>query len=190
MRYLKGLKENKLEGVLEEEHVHAGDVFYVPAGTVHSLRAGLLVAEIQESSDVTYRIYDWNRPGMDGKPRQLHIEAALKALKFDESRMEPGDEKAGRVAYSRVANMTNPVLETPHFCVNYLPLMQGIEKDFSNLDSFVAYLCCKGGAVIKVDGKSVEIRQGELVLVPAICEIVDIYPDSLGCELIETYMPQ
>ena len=68
--------------------------------------------------------------------------------------------------------------------------MQGIEKDFSNLDSFVAYLCCKGAAVMKVDGKSVEIRQGELVLVPAICEIVDIYPDSLGCELLEAYMPQ
>ena len=154
------------------------------------MRAGLLVAEIQESSDVTYRIYDWNRPGLDGKPRRLHVEAALKALKFDESRMEPGDEKAGRVAYGHVANMTNPVLETPHFCVNYLPLMQGIEKDFSNLDSFVSYLCTKGQAVMKVDGKSVEIRQGELILVPAVCEIVDIYPDSLGCELLEAYMPQ
>ncbi len=190
MRYLKSLKENKLESVLEQEHAHAGDVFYIPAGTVHTLGAGLLVAEIQESSDVTYRIYDWDRPGLDGKPRKLHVEAALKALKFDESQMEPGDEKAGRVAYAHVANMTNPLLETPHFCVNYLPLMQGIEKDFSNLDSFVAYLCCKGAAVMKVDGKSVEIRQGELVLVPAICEIVDIYPDSLGCELLEAYMPQ
>ena len=133
MKYLKSLKENRLESVLEQVHAHAGDVFYVPAGTVHALRAGLLVAEIQESSDVTYRIYDWNRPGLDGKPRRLHVEAALKALKFDESRMESG---------------------------------------------------------MKVDGKSVEIRQGELILVPAVCEIVDIYPDSLGCELLEAYMPQ
>lgn len=189
MKYLKSLKENKLESVLLQEPVRPGDVFHIPAGTVHSIRSGILLAEIQESSDITYRIYDWNRPGLDGKPRKLHVEAALKALKFDE-RQSSGEEKAGRVMYGRVSNMTNPVLDTPHFCANYLPLVQGVEKDFSALDSFVVYLCLKGGGVLKVDGKSVEIRQGELVLVPAVCEIVDIYPDSRGCELLEVYMPQ
>ncbi|MDE7101301.1 MAG: mannose-6-phosphate isomerase, partial [Bacteroidales bacterium] len=94
----------------------------------------------------------------------------------------------GRSDYHAHANTTTPLVDTPYFQTNYLPLMQGIEKDFTGLDSFVVYMCAKGAAVIKADGKTVEIKQGELVLIPAMCEIVDIYPDTLGCELLETYM--
>ncbi|MDE6493952.1 MAG: class I mannose-6-phosphate isomerase [Bacteroidales bacterium] len=189
MKYLKALKEDRLEEVLNEEPVDTGDMFYVPAGTVHALRSGILLAEIQQSSDLTYRIYDWHRNGMDGKPRQLHIEQALKALRFEDS-PSAGDKRQmqGRLRYGRVLNTSNTIVEAPHFQVNYLPLTQGIEKDFTGLDSFVVYLCSGGGAVLKADGKAVEIKQGELVLVPAVCEIVDIYPDTCGCELLETYI--
>lgn len=186
MRYLKALQENRVESVLKPEPVSPGDIFYIPAGTVHAIGKGILLAEIQQSSDLTYRIYDWNRPGLDGKPRKLHVEQALKALRFSDK--EFPDTAPGRIEYCRHANATNPVLDTPHFQVNYLPLTQGIEKDFTGLDSFVVYMCSKGAAVLKADGKAVEIRQGELVLVPAVCDIVDIFPDTLGCELLETYM--
>lgn len=186
MRYLKALQENKLESVLQTVPVHAGDVFHIPAGTVHSIGKGILLAEIQQSSDITYRLYDWNRPGMDGKPRELHLEQALKALRFSEKEYPHGGP--GRSDYHAHANTTTPLVDTPWFQTNYLPLMQGIEKDFTGLDSFVVYMCAKGAAVIKADGKAVEIKQGELVLIPAMCEIVDIYPDTLGCELLETYM--
>lgn len=188
MKYLKALTENKLAEVLERHEVRDGDLFYIPAGTVHSIGRGILLAEIQQSSDITYRIHDWNRVGLDGKPRRLHLEASLKALKFADMLRDSDDVPAGEVAYSRVENTTNPMLDTPHFQVNYLPLTQAVEKDFTGLDSFVVYLCTRGKAVIKVDGMSVDLRYGELVLVPACCRIVDIYPDTLGCELLETFM--
>lgn len=189
MKYLKSLQEGKLEQVLHRESVREGDLFYIPAGTVHSIGAGILLAEIQQSSDLTYRIYDWNRMGLDGKPRQLHLEQSLKAIRFPgDPRTDKLDAEAGRTLYGKVENMTNAMLDTPHFQVNYLPLTQGIEKDFNGLDSFVAYLCTRGGGVLKADGMAVEIRQGELVLVPAVCAIVDLYPDTTGCELLETYL--
>lgn len=191
MKYLKALKEGKIEDVLHQEEATRGDVFHIPAGTVHALRAGILLAEIQQSSDTTYRIYDWNRMGTDGKPRQLHVEQALKALDFGDG---PQGRKpvleAGKIPYARVLNTSNPMLDTPHFRVNYLPLNQGVEKDFTGTDSFVAYLCSAGGGVLKADGKAVEIKQGELVLVPACCNIVDLYPDTCGMELLETYLSE
>ncbi len=189
MRYLKALKEDRIGDVLRQEEAFEGDVFHVPAGTVHALRAGILLAEIQQSSDITYRIYDWNRTGLDGKPRQLHVEQALKALDFgDGPQGRKNGGEAGKTRYGRVLNTTNPMLDTPHFQVNYLPLNQGVEKDFTGMDSFVVYLCSAGGGVLKADGKAVEIRQGELVLVPACCDIVDLFPDTCGMELLETYI--
>ncbi|MDE5575213.1 MAG: class I mannose-6-phosphate isomerase, partial [Bacteroidales bacterium] len=191
MKYLKALKEGKIEDILHQEEANRGDLFHIPAGTVHALRAGILLAEIQQSSDTTYRIYDWNRMDSDGKPRQLHVEQALKALDFGDG---PQGRKplveVGKMPYSRVLNTSNPMLDTPHFRVNYLPLNQGVEKDFTGTDSFVAYLCSAGGGVLKADGKAVEIKQGELVLVPACCNIVDLYPDTCGMELLETYLPE
>ena len=191
MKYLKALKEGKIEDILHQEEVSRGDLFHIPAGTVHALRAGILLAEIQQSSDTTYRIYDWNRMGTDGKPRQLHVEQALKALGFGDGPQgrKPAVE-AGKIPYSRVLNTSNLMLDTPHFRVNYLPLNQGVEKDFTGTDSFVAYLCSAGGGVLKADGKAVEIKQGELVLVPACCNIVDLYPDTCGMELLETYLSE
>lgn len=190
-RYLKALKDGKIEEVLQREAANRGDLFYIPAGTVHSLGTGLLMAEIQQSSDITYRIYDWNRLGLDGKPRALHIEQALKALDFGEdSQGRRTARECGKILYGRTENTTNPMLDTPHFQVNYLPLTQGVEKDFTGTDSFVVYLCCAGGGVIKADGKAVEIKQGELVLIPACCDIVDLFPDTCGMELLETYLPE
>lgn len=188
MKYLKALSENRLGETLRWHEVREGDLFYIPAGTVHAIGKGILLAEIQQSSDVTYRIHDWNRVGLDGKPRRLHLEDSLKALKFADMLKDSTDVPAGEVHYSRVENTTNPMLDTPHFQVNYLPLTQAVEKDFTGMDSFVVYLCTRGGAILKVDGMAVEIRYGELVLVPACCNIVDIYPDTTGCELLETFM--
>lgn len=190
-RYLKALKDGKIEEVLQREAVNRGDLFYIPAGTVHSLGTGLLMAEIQQSSDITYRIYDWNRLGLDGKPRALHIEQALRALDFGEDAQGRKTAKeSGKILYGRTENTTNPMLDTPHFQVNYLPLTQGVEKDFTGMDSFVVYLCSAGGGVIKADGKAVEIKQGELVLIPACCDLVDLFPDTSGMELLETYLPE
>ena len=186
MRYLKALQEERFEQVLQGYPVRGGDVFNIPAGTVHAIGEGILLAEIQQSSDLTYRIYDWNRPGLDGKPRALHQKDALKALRFAAKEF-PGTPP-GPVDYSRVPDMTNPVLDTPHFQVGYLRLERGVEKDFSGLDSFVVYMCCSGSALLRADGQTVGMRQGEVVLLPALCQVVDILPGTGGCELIETFM--
>ncbi|MEG1499175.1 MAG: type I phosphomannose isomerase catalytic subunit [Bacteroidales bacterium] len=192
MQYLKALEKGDLEKVLLRQKVEKGGAFYIPAGTVHALGKGLLLAEIQQCSDITYRIYDWNRKDAEGKSRELHTELALQALRFEGDRLtkELADTivDAGRILYGRGKNRTNEILNTPYFQVNYLCLDSGIEKDFSELDSFVVYLCLKGKAVLKADSKVVEISQGELVLIPAICNVLAFYPDTLGCELLETYI--
>lgn len=183
-KVLKAISEHKEESVLKRCKPSKGDLFYVPAGTIHSIEEGLLLAEIQQCSDITFRIYDWNRQ-LDGKnPRDLHIEEALDAIDFSK------ESDAGLVSYGKRENVSNSMLNTDFFTINYLNLTQGIEKDFSEIDSFVVYLCTKGNAVLKADDKLVEIGLGELILIPASNSILNIFPDTTGCVLVETYMAQ
>lgn len=211
--YERALRDHRIERVLQSCPVQEGEAYYLPAGTVHALGAGLLVAEIQQSSDITYRIYDWDRKDSNGKERQLHIEEAMDALVFpgDPERPEGGKEpghghchcghdhpehdharcepEAGSIFYRRQLNRTQTLVDGPHFHTGYLGLTSGMEKDLSDIDSFVVYLCTAGQAVLKADGQVVEIGMGELVLLPACTERVALYPDVKGCELLEVYMP-
>lgn len=210
--YLKALQAHRIERVLQSYPVREGEVYYLPAGTVHALGAGLLVAEIQQSSDITYRIHDWDRKDSQGKERQLHIVEAMDALVFPAEDGQGHDHcgcghdhahghehghahddcdcgQAGPVPYRRQLNRTQTLVDGPHFHTGYLGLTAGIEKDLSDIDSFVVYMCTAGQAVLKADGQVVEIGMGELVLLPACTRQVSLYPDVKGCELLEVYMP-
>lgn len=189
--YLKAFSEHRIERVLQSYQAKEGDVFFIPSGTVHALGSGLLVAEIQQSSDITYRIHDWDRKDEDGKERTLHTEKALEALRFsDKNSIDKDGRCAGLVHYHPQANQTQTLVECEHFCVNHLCLNQGLEKDFMDLDSFVVYMCIAGQAVIKTDQQIVEIGAREVVLLPACIGKASVFPDSSGCELLETYIPQ
>ncbi len=215
--YLKALQEHRIERVLRAYPVQEGEAYYIPAGTVHALGAGLLVAEIQQSSDTTYRIYDWDRKDANGKERKLHIVEAMEALVFpaesegcdcahahhdhahgehcgcghdhDHHECDCDETPAGPIHYHPQKNRTQTLIHSPHFCTGCLSLTSGMEKDFSDIDSFVIYLCTAGQAVLKADEQVVEIGMGELVLLPACTNKVSLYPDVQGCELLEVYMP-
>lgn len=178
--YQKALNMGGLERLLHVEHPQPGDVFFIPAGRVHALGSGLLLAEIQQSSDCTYRIYDYNRKGDDGKLRQLHTAEALKAIDFSEL-------KDGKAHYNQKVDATNTLVECPYFTTNLIPLTKPMRKDFSELDSFVIYLCTQGIAAVKTMGCITPLHAGECLLVPATAEIVDLFSQG-PAQLLEVYI--
>ena len=178
--YQQFLSLGKLEDILHIEKPESGDVFFIPAGRVHALGKGLLLAEIQQSSDTTYRIYDYNRPDADGKLRQLHTAEALDAIDF-----RPTAD--GRTHYSYRPNATATLVECPYFTTNLIVLDKPMRKDFTHLDSFVIYLCTDGIAAIKALGTICPIHAGECVLVPAIADQVELFSEGTA-KLLEVYV--
>jgi mannose-6-phosphate isomerase len=168
--YLRHLENKSLPDVMNFERVAAGDVFYMPAGRVHALGPGVLLAEIQETSDTTYRIYDWDRLDEQGNSRELHIDQALEAIDF-----ELHDNY--RTDYREVAEQSVPLLSCEHFSTKLVSLEKhALEKDYGALDSFVALLCTEGKAIILDQTGQYDLAAGELILIPAITEKIIISP--------------
>ena len=178
--YQQFLNLGKLESLLHIEKPVQGDVFFIPAGRVHALGKGLLLAEIQQSSDTTYRIYDYNRPDADGKLRQLHTAEALDAIDFRVT-------ADGRTHYNYRKNSTVQIAQCPYFTTNLIAMDKPMRKDFSQLDSFVIYLCTEGIAAVKTLETICPIHAGECVLVPAVAEMVELYCEG-DAKLLEIYV--
>ena len=180
--YLKHLTNNSIKDTLNSEHVEAGDVFFIPAGRVHATGAGILFAEIQQTSDITYRIFDWNRVDKDGKARELHTDLAVDAIDFkvyDNYKTE----------YNKLPNQSNLVATCDYFTTNFLSLNKTIEKDYLDIDSFVIYICLEGSfSIISEDGKRTVVDKGETVLMPAIINNVTLEP-ATPCNILEVYIP-
>lgn len=181
--YLKHLENKSLRDILNVEKVSKGDVFFIPAGRVHALGPGTFLAEIQQTSDTTYRIYDWDRVDKDGKTRELHVEEALDAIDFNVY----DDYKS---KYEAKENGTANLVKSPFFTTNLIKLDTALAKDYSELDSFVIYVCVKGSVTVVHDGTTelkVNISQGEALLIPALLDRVDIIP-SVSSEILEVYI--
>jgi mannose-6-phosphate isomerase len=182
-QYEEKVAEGRMLSLFKEHDVADGDVYYIPAGTVHALRSGLLLAEIQETSDLTFRIYDWDRVDGQGQSRELHKEEALRAIKFD-------GVDSGKVRYASRENAVNSMIHSPFFQTNYLTLNAPLVRDFSDTDSFVVYICSDGSGVVQARGaEALPIVKGEVVLVPAVFDEVVITPDDKNKIIIlETYL--
>ena len=168
--YLKYLNEKKLENILMKHEVTEGDVFFIPAGRVHAIGKGILLAEIQQASDVTYRIYDFDRKDKDGNTRELHTELALDAIDY-----EYYDDL--RTDYPREMNKTVNLVSCKYFNTNLLEFDLVIEKDFYHLDSFLIYMCTDGEFEICYgQGDCVNVKKGETVLVPAELRTIKLNP--------------
>lgn len=179
--YLKHLKNKTLMDILHAEEVENGDVFYQPAGRVHAIGKGVLLAEIQQSSDVTYRIYDYDRKDDEGNTRELHTEQALDAIDF---KAYP----EYKTKYDDKLNETSQVVESPYFNTNLLHLNTPFSKDYEELDSFVIHTCVEGRfALIYNDVEKVSLKQGEAVLIPAMMGKVTMIPDG-EVKILESYM--
>ncbi len=177
--YIKQLEEGKITEVLNFEKVQKGDAFFINTGKVHAIGAGVLLAEIQQTSDITYRIYDWDRKDAEGNSRELHTALAIDAIDFEK-------KDDFRLNYDSVRNESANIASCEYFTTNFLPVEGQVEKDYSNLDSFVIYMCVSGKAEIAVNGNSEVIEQGQTVLVPAKNKEVSI--SSKNAELLEVFI--
>lgn len=179
--YLTALHNKTLPTLLNTEKVKKGDCFFIPAGTVHAICKGCYIAEIQQTSDITYRIYDYDRRDKNGNLRELHTELATDVIQFSE-------QKQHRIPYHRHENHTEELVNCHYFTTNYLKFDKEIEKDYINLDSFVIYMCLEGNFTLVYDvDKSVKVKKGETVLVPAILKNLFLIPEK-EAELLEIYI--
>jgi mannose-6-phosphate isomerase len=177
--YLKSLEEKKLKDILNVYKAKAGEVFYIPAGQVHAIGAGVTLCEIQQASDVTYRIYDWDRPGSDGRFRKLHTEEALDVIDFS--------ERDNRVHYNIGQNTPSELVRSPYFTTRFLQFDKSLELDYYLVDSFVVYICLDGGFNLLYPGGKLKVSKGESVLLPALINSVTLEPEG-DSRLLECYV--
>ena len=179
--YVSRVENNSLMDVLQKYRVKAGDVFFLPAGRVHAIGAGCFIAEIQQTSDITYRIYDYNRKDSNGNERELHTELAKDAIDYT-------SHPDYQTHYTPAINKALKLVQCQYFTTNLLELTTTKTRDIAALDSFIIYICIAGKAVLKDDkGNVLPVNQGQTVLIPAETSHISIdpQPDSV---FLETYI--
>lgn len=181
--YQKRVEDGSITDVLADHQVKAGDVFYLPAGRVHAICGGILLAEVQQSSDVTYRIFDYNRLGMDGKPRELHTELAAKALDYN-------IEANYRTEYSESENKAVQIMDTPYFDVRIMEINKSFHRDLLKYDSFIITMCIEGDCKIHVrsTGDEILLKEGNSTLIPAAIADVNIIPQGNKSRILDAYI--
>jgi mannose-6-phosphate isomerase len=178
--YLDKLNSGHIMDILNKEDVKAGDVFFLPAGRVHTIGKGLLIAEIQQTSDITYRIYDFDRVDDKGNKRELHTQEALAAIDYHYY----GEYKT---KYQPEKNETVELVKCPYFTTNVLDFSESTSKDYSNLDSFVIHVCVAGDYVLMADGKEYPVKMGESILLPKTIDAVELKTTN-GFKILESYI--
>lgn len=179
--YVERVKNNTFMDVLQRYDVAEGDVFFLPAGRVHAIGAGCFIAEIQQTSNITYRIYDYNRKDANGNTRELHTELAKDAIDYT---VYPDY----RTHYKAHTNATIELAACKYFTTNLLDIDVTMTRDFSELDSFVVYICMGGSATLQDNkGNKLQIHQGQTVLIPADTTSVTLIPTP-SAKFMETYI--
>lgn len=180
--YAAKIEDNTITDVLHDYDVQAGDVFFLPAGRIHSIGTGCFIAEIQQTSDITYRIYDFGRKGLDGKPRELHTELSKAAIDYT---VQPDY----RTEYKEEKNTENVLVDCTYFTTSLYNLDKAFVKDLSGTDSFLAVICIDGGGRLSDSkGNTVSLKQGETVLVPADTSEVTFAPAGGGMKILTSYV--
>lgn len=156
--YLKNLESKTILSSLDTKAVQKGDVFFLETGTVHAIGAGTVIAEIQQTSDITYRIYDFDRVDSNGNARELHVDLALDAINYD---VVDAEKK-----YSKVSNTSNEVVHCSYFTTNFIPLTEKIAVS-KNKESFTVYMCVEGAFTLIYKGETYQYKVGDTVLIPA-----------------------
>lgn len=156
--YLENLKNKTLFSILDDVKVKEGDVFFLETGTVHAIGAGLVVAEIQQTSDITYRIYDFDRIDANGNSRELHIDMAQDAINYNKIETQK--------KYNKTSNKSNTIIDCPYFTTNFIPLEGKVDMNKTGR-SFTVYMCVDGNFEIEIDGAKFQYRKGDTVLIPA-----------------------
>ena len=174
--YVKSIEEGTLTDLMNYETVGEGDTFFINTGKIHAIGAGVLLAEIQQTSDITYRVFDFNRRDKEGNLRELHTSLAVDAIDYEK-------KDDFKVDYPRKKGQVNAMVNCPYFKTNFIELENPMKQDLTERDSFTIYMCVGGSATINNDWGSAPIKKGETVLVSASSSYVDI--DTQGSKLLE-----
>lgn len=174
--YLKHLHDNTLVSILDDVKAKSGDVFFLETGTVHAIGAGLVVAEIQQTSDITYRLYDFDRVDAQGNKRELHVDLALDAINYNKVDTQK--------KYDSKINTSNVVVDCPYFTTNFIPLEDKVEVSKS-VETFTVYMCIEGSFEIEYDGFKQAYKKGDTVLVPA---AINAFVLSGKASILEIYI--
>ncbi|MFP9115839.1 type I phosphomannose isomerase catalytic subunit [Flavobacterium sp. RHBU_3] len=156
--YLQKLESKQLIDILNQVPAKKGDVYFLETGTIHAIGGGIVIAEIQQTSDITYRIYDWDRVDANGNGRELHVELALDAMNYDLTDTEK--------QYTKEENKSNNMVDCPYFTTNYVPLNGSVGVSRTG-DSFTVYICTEGEYTFDIEGETYSFKKGDTVLVPA-----------------------
>ena len=156
--YVEKLENKELLSILDTKEVEKGDVFFLETGTVHAIGAGLVIAEIQQTSDITYRLYDFDRVDAHGNTRELHIDLALDAINYKKVDTQK--------QYTKLVNQSNTMVDCPYFTTNYIPLQDEMVVSKTG-ESFTVYMVVDGCFSIHINGVEYDYQTGDTVLVPA-----------------------
>lgn len=174
--YVKNLENKTLLNILDTKKAQKGDVFFLETGTVHAIGAGLLVAEIQQTSDITYRLYDFDRVDANGNKRELHIDLALDAMNYNKVNSQKN--------YTKEENKSNEIVDCQYFTTNFIPLNNKINV-YKSGETFTVYMCTEGNFEIEIDDTIYSYKQGDTVLIPA--RIRNYYLNG-NASLLEIYI--
>ena len=178
-QYKEMVENDTITEVLSEYPVKEGDVFFLPAGRIHSIGAGCFLAEIQETSDVTYRIYDFKRKDKEGNYRELHTKEAAECIDYTVY-------SDYRTQYEARQNEPVELVSCPYFTTSVYDLTEPMTLDYSDLDSFVIFVGLKGeGEITDAEGNTISFRAGESVLLPATTTVVKV---SGTIKFLESYV--
>ncbi|ARV10195.1 mannose-6-phosphate isomerase [Winogradskyella sp. PC-19] len=175
---LAEINKNNVSDIFNAVKVKKGDSYFIPAGKVHAIGAGVVVAEIQQTSDITYRVYDWDREDSNGQKRELHIDLAQQATKVFSS--------SGKVSHNTQNCTTANLVDCNYFTTNEFTVSESMVKNYKSLDSFVIYMCVEGRLKVTINGLSEFLAEGETILIPANCE--EVILDSQSSKLLEVYI--
>ena len=179
--FTRRVADGSITDVIASHDIAPGDVFFIPTGRVHALLEGSYIAEIQQTSDSTYRIWDYNRPGLDGKPRPLHTELAKDALDYRVC-------DSYKTPYEPRRDAEVPLVSCEYFTTSVLELSAPFRKDLSSLDSFLIVMCLEGGALLRSEGREAKIASDECVLVPASAQDIEFIPDAGGLKVLLSHV--
>ena len=174
--YIKHLENKTLLSILDTKKVKKGDVFFLETGTVHAIGAGTVIAEIQQTSDITYRLYDFDRVDANGNTRELHVDLALEAINYD--KVEAQKE------YLKIENTSNEVVDCSYFTTNFIPLNGNLNVN-KNQNSFTVYMCVDGDFELILNEEKYNYKKGDTVLIPS--SLTDFQLSGKG-SLLEIYI--
>lgn len=178
--YLDALDDERVEELLDRVPVKAGDVFFIPAGLVHAIGKGVVIAEIQQSSDITYRIYDYNRKDANGNGRELHTEQALDVINFN-------TYKESKIQYDEKLNEVITLVDCEYFTTNLLHFNQSFQRDYTGLDSFKVLMCLDGSFTLETEDNITDVEKGETILIPAVIDQIHMHPTD-NAKILEVFV--